>query len=239
MTLMNNPTPNITEPQRATSELQLNRVLLVDDVELNREVFILHLGNAVRHVDQAANGWEALALFKKHSFDVVLLDIEMPELDGYETLKDIRAWERERLLPSTPVVMITSSDFPEDERRIMAAGASAYLKKPLKQQDLMRALQLNCHVAPTVHPMEKLLPKFFITARDTLEELSDLQDPKIISKILHQLRGMIAIYGFTEFAERLRTINLAVKQGGMLEPALLEQLRKELQELEMSAPTKS
>lgn len=236
---MNNSTSNIPKPQRSVLELKLNRVLVVDDVELNREIFIMHLGNAVRHVDQAADGWEALALFKEHGYDAVLLDIEMPGLDGYETLKEMRAWEREQHLPSTPVVTITSSDFPEDEPRIMAAGASAYLKKPLKQQELMAALQLNCAVEPAAHPMASLLPRFFVVAHDTLGELTGLQDPEFVSKTLHQLRGMIAIYGFADFAERLRVINMATKRGEMLEPTVLEQLRKELRDLETSTLAQS
>ncbi|MFA7243144.1 MAG: response regulator [Sulfuricellaceae bacterium] len=236
---MNHSTSTIPNPQRSAIELKLNQVLVVDDVELNREVFIMHLGNAVRNVDQAADGWEALALFKERAYDAVLLDIEMPELDGYETLKAMRAWEREQHLPATPVVAITSSDFPEDERRVMAAGATAYLKKPLKQQALMAALQLNRAAEPGAHPMASLLPRFFVAAHATLDELTGLQDLESISKILHQLRGMIALYGFTDFAEWLREINIATKRGEMLEPALLEQLRKALRDLETATQAQS
>jgi CheY-like chemotaxis protein len=214
----------------------LDRVLVVDDVALNREIFIAHLGDAVRHVDEAADGWAALTRFKLCCYDAVLLDIEMPGLDGYDTLNEMRAWERERCLPPTPVVAITSSDFPEDEQRILAAGATAYLVKPVKQQELMAALHLHCIVESSSHPMASLLPRFFAYAGVMLDELAGLEDPVAISKKLHQLRGMIAVYGFVEFAKRLKLMHLGVQRGEMPKLAEFEQLREELQTLKVTPP---
>lgn len=212
--------------------LKLQRVLVVDDVALNREIFIMLLGDAAAHVDEAADGWAALALFKRHRYDAVLLDIEMPGLDGYGVMEGVRLWEREQGLPPTPLVAVTSSDFPGDEQRILAAGASAYLTKPLNQQELMAALQLHCARAPGAHPMAGLLPSFFSCAGAMLDELAGLEDPAAVSKILHQLRGMVAVFGFAEFAERLRGMNMTAQQGGMPDLAVLEQLRGELRDLE-------
>jgi len=232
--LINHSTSNTPESQRPVPELKLDRVLVVDDVALNREVFIMHLGETVRHIDEAADGWAALRLFKLHCYDAVLLDIEMPGLDGYGTMNEIRIWEREQRLPPTPVVAVTSSDFPEDEQRILAAGASAYLVKPLKQQALMAALQLHCIKEPSAHPLASLLPRFFAYAGVMLDELADLKDPEAISKKLHQLRGMIAVYGFVELAERLKQMHLGVQRGEMPRPVELEQLRIDLRQLEMA-----
>ena len=158
----------------------------------------------------------------------------MPGLDGYDTLKEMRAWERERCLPLTPVVAITSSDFPEDEQRILAAGATAYLAKPVKPQELMMALHLHCIVESSSHPMANLLPRFFSYAGVMLDELTGLEDPVAISKKLHQLRGMIAVYGFVEFAERLKLMHLGVQRGEIPRPAEFEQLREELQNLKVT-----
>lgn len=226
---------NIPESQRPAPELKLNRVLVVDDVVLNREIFIMHLGDAVRHVDEAADGWAALTLFKLHSYDAILLDIEMPGLDGYGTMNEMRAWEREQRLPPTPLVAITSSDFPGDEQRILAAGATAYLLKPLKQQELMAALHLHCLNEPSAHPMANLLPRFFVSARSMLDDLAGSEDPVAISKNLHQLRGMFAVYGFVEFAERLKQVHLGARRGEMPGSAEFEQLREALQDLEAVA----
>jgi CheY-like chemotaxis protein len=206
-------------------------------VALNREIFVMHLEDAVRHIDEAADGRAALTLFKQHFYDAVLLDIEMPGLDGYDTLKEMRTWEREQRFPPTPVVAITSSDFPEDEQRILAAGATAYLAKPLKRQELMTALHLHCTVEPTGHPMGRLLPRFFACAGVMLDEMASLKDLEAISKKLHQMRGMLSVYGFADFAEHLKLIHLDV-QGGKIPPATeFELLRNELQRLETVAQT--
>lgn len=207
----------------------------MDDVALNREILVVHLGNAIRHVDEAGDGWAALTLFKRHRFNAVLLDIEMPGLDGYGTLNKMRLWEQELQLPQTPVVAITSSDFPGDEQRILAAGATAYLIKPVKQRELLAALQLHCSIEPNPHPMASLLPRFFAYAGVMLDELDGLEDPEAISQKLHQLRGMIAVYGFADFAERLRDMNILAKRGERPEQAVFEELRKELRRLEIHA----
>ena len=228
---MMNSTPNIPESPHHAATLKLNRVLVVDDVALNREIFTVHLGDAVRCVDEAVDGWDALMQFKLRHYDAILLDIEMPGLDGYDTLKELRAWEQERQLPLTPVVAVTASDFPEDEQRILAAGFSAYLLKPIKRQKLLSTLQVHCTVDPSQHPMASLLPKFFSYADVMLDELAGLQDIEAISKNLHKLRGMIAVYGFLEFAERLKQVHLRVKLGERPMSAEFEKLRMELQGL--------
>ncbi len=205
---------------------------MVDDMALNREILIMLLGDAVRHIDEAADGLAALTLFKQRYYDTVLLDIQMPGLDGYGVMNELRIWERAQRLPLTPVVAITSSDFAEDEQRILAAGASAYLVKPLKRQELMSALQLHCIVEPTAHPMANLLPRFFASAWIMLDEMAGLEDQHAISTKLHQLRGLISTYGFVEFAERLKQIHSSVQRGEMPSPAELERLRHEFRHLE-------
>lgn len=222
----------IPEIQLSEPTLNLDRVLVVDDVALNREIFIMHLEPAVRHADEAGDGAAALALFKRHRYDAVLMDIEMPGVDGYCAMTGMRAWERERQVPQTPILAITSSDFPEDEQRIMAAGATAYLVKPVKQQDLMTALRLHQHSEPIPHPMAHLLPRMFSYATAMLDEAAALDDAEAISRSLHQLRGMIAVYGFTDFAESLRQVHSAVQQGRIPEAGSFARLRKELLRLE-------
>lgn len=227
-------TSSIPESHQPAPDWKLNRMLVVDDVALNREIFITHLGDAVRHVDEAADGWSALTLFKQHHYDAVLLDIEMPGLDGYGALNEMRSWEREFQIPATPVVAITSSDFPEDEQRILAAGATTYLAKPVKRRDLMAALHLHCSTEQSLHA--GLLPRFFACADTMLDEMNGVDKPEVLAKKLHQLRGMIAVYGFADFAMLLREIHLVVKRGEMPEQGVFERLREELQSLKTAPP---
>lgn len=208
---------------------------MVDDVELNRVIFRAHLEESFHHIDEAADGLAALALFKQQRYDAVLMDMEMPVLDGYDTMKAMRAWEHDQQLPRTPILAVTSSDFPDDEQRILDAGASVYLTKPVKQKALLTAFHLHRSAEPATHPMANLLPKVFAYAGTMLDEIAGFDDPEAVSKGLHQLRGMIAVYGFAGFAERLKQIHLAAQQGEIPEKAMLDQLRQELRALQAAS----
>lgn len=216
-------------------DLTPKRALVVDDVELNREIFRAHLKESFQHIDEAADGLAALALFKQQPYDAVLMDMEMPVLDGYDAIKAMRDWEREQRLPRTLILAVTSSDFPEDEQRIMEAGASAYLTKPVKQKALLTAFHLHRSVDMAAHPMANLLPKVFAYAGTMLDEIAGFDDPEAVSKGLHQLRGMIAVYGFAGFAERLKHIHVAAQQGKIPEKPVLDQLREELRALQTAS----
>lgn len=211
------------------------RALVVDDVDINRDMFRMHLECAAQHIDEAADGFAALDLFRQYRYDAVLLDIEMPGLDGYDTLAEMRKWEQEQQLPRTLILAITSSDFPEDRQRILDAGASAYLAKPLKQKDLMNALQLFQPVELAPHPMASLFPKMFTYADTMLDELEAFDEPEAASRKLHQLRGMMAVYGFGDFAEHLLQVQTTMQQEGMPKKPVFDQLRKELQDLKTAA----
>lgn len=232
---MTSSPPAFSDNQRPTPRLKLERALVVDDVELNREMFRMHLAYAAQHIDEAADGLAALDLFKQHRYDVVLLDIEMPGLDGYDTMAEMRKWERERQLPGTPILAVTSSDFPGDMQRILDAGASAYLAKPLKQKDLMKALQLLQPVEPAPHPLTNLFPKMFAYADTMLDELEIADEPEAVSKKLHQLRGMMAVYGYEDFAQRVKQIHTTMQQEGRPKKRVFDQLRKELNDLKIAS----
>lgn len=201
--------------------LKLEHILLVDDAAINREILANFLEGAALHIDEAGNGLDALALFKTTRYDAVLLDIEMPGIDGYATLQQMRAWEREQNRPPTLVLAVTSSDFPDDEQRILAAGATAYLAKPVRQQALIAALQFHHGAEPGFHAMENLLPKLFSYANQTLDEIehTGFDDLARMAKKLHELRGALATFGFDDFAEHLKQTQLAAQRGEKPDPA--------------------
>jgi CheY-like chemotaxis protein len=231
---MANSAPPVNDDQRRPPGLKFMRALVVDDVDINREMFRMHLELAAQRIDEAADGFAALDLFKQYRYDAVLLDIEMPGIDGYATMTAMRKWEQERRLPRTPILAVTSSDFPGDRQRILDAGASAYLAKPLKQKDLMNALQLLHPAEPAPHPLANLFPKVFDYADAMLGELETIDEPEAVSKKLHQLRGMMAVYGFESFAERVRQVQLAMQQE-VPKKTVFAQLRKELCDLKAAS----
>lgn len=232
---MTNSPPLTPDARWRAPGMKLGRALVVDDVDLNRYMFKAHLECAAQHIDEAADGFAALDMFKQRRYDAVLLDIEMPGLDGYGTLAGMRKWEQAQQLPRTLILAITCSDFPGDRQRILDAGASAYLTKPLKQKDLMNALQLLQPAEAASHPMANLFPQMFAYAGTMLDELETFDEPAAVSRKLHQLRGMMAVYGFGDFADHLLQVQTAMQREGMPKKPVFDQLRKELRQLKAAA----
>jgi DNA-binding response OmpR family regulator len=110
------------------------RVLIVDDDAPTREVVRETLMLEDFDFDEAADGDEALRLAKERRPDVVLLDIMMPNVDGYEVCRAIR---EDSDLAGSFVVMLTAKDQPQDRDRGLAAGANEYLTKPFSPLQLI------------------------------------------------------------------------------------------------------
>jgi two-component system sensor histidine kinase/response regulator len=113
------------------------RVLAADDNEVNLQVEQEMLEAAGASVGLARNGLEVLARLAESEYDVVLLDLEMPELDGLETVRRLRAEPRFKNLP---VIAMTAHAMPEDRQQALAAGMSDYLSKPVSHDELVVAL---------------------------------------------------------------------------------------------------
>jgi len=112
------------------------RVLLVDDNVVNRKVaaFILRKWGALVH--NAGNGVEALQALREFDFDVVLMDCQMPELDGYEATRQLRNSVGIYKNPNIPVVALTANALETDRGKCIAAGMNGYLSKPIDQSRL-------------------------------------------------------------------------------------------------------
>jgi CheY-like chemotaxis protein len=112
------------------------RVLLVDDNVVNRKVavFILRKWGALVH--SAGNGVEALQALREFDFDVVLMDCQMPELDGYEATRQLRSAVGLYKNPKIPVVALTANALETDREKCIAAGMNGYLSKPIDQSRL-------------------------------------------------------------------------------------------------------
>lgn len=106
---------------------ETGKLLVVDDDHLNREMIARRLEHMGFKIVLAADGLEALAALRREAFDLVLLDVLMPELDGFETLERIKANERWRTIP---VVMLSALDDADSTARCITAGAEDYVPKP-------------------------------------------------------------------------------------------------------------
>ena len=115
------------------------RVLVAEDNAVNQQVAAGMLERAGHEAVVAANGREALALLESEAFDLVLMDVQMPELDGLETTEAIR--ERERVKGGhLPIVAVTAHAMKGDAERCLAAGMDAYIAKPLQPRELEAAI---------------------------------------------------------------------------------------------------
>lgn len=113
------------------------RVLLVDDVRLNREVALAFLRRTGVDVEVAASGSEALAKLQEMPFDLVLMDVQMPDQDGWSVTRQIRADPR---LHDLPVIAMTAHAMPADRVRSREAGMNDHLNKPIVPAQLYDAL---------------------------------------------------------------------------------------------------
>lgn len=114
------------------------RILLAEDNRVNQEVAAAMLRKRGHEVDIVENGREAVEVVKRNRYDVVLMDIQMPELDGVAATREIRSLPEGRHLP---IVALTAHALPEERQRCMEAGMSGYLTKPFKPYDLLAAVE--------------------------------------------------------------------------------------------------
>jgi signal transduction histidine kinase/ActR/RegA family two-component response regulator len=116
------------------------RVLLAEDHPTNQKVVQLVLGSVGVEPVIVENGALALEALRAERFDVVLMDMQMPELDGLSATTQLRAWEREQGLPRTPVIMLTANALDEHVKASHDAGADAHLSKPIRADALIEAI---------------------------------------------------------------------------------------------------
>jgi PAS domain S-box-containing protein len=187
-----------------TSALKDRRVLVVDDSETNRKLMRLMLRGAGAHVEQAENGGQALQRALAESFDVILMDMQMPVMDGYTATRELR-----RSGLTGPIIALTANAMKEDSARCLAAGCSAYLAKPIDQDLLLatvcaavrgsKATSTNLDVPPPAEPApDEPASASQSTAIPAEERLvsrlltSDAEFREIVEQFVVRLREQIA-----------------------------------------------
>ena len=134
------------------------RVLVAEDNAVNQQVVVGMLGRAGHRAAVAGNGREALALLERERFDLILMDVQMPELDGFETTAAIREKEK-RTGGHVPIVAVTAHAMKGDAERCLAAGMDAYLTKPLAARELAAVIaSLGRTGSPSVMPADAEAP---------------------------------------------------------------------------------
>jgi len=124
-----------TDPERAAPSLFSGKVLVAEDVETNQVLMRLMLSKLGLEVTLAEDGRQALQQVLSQSFDLVFMDMQMPNMDGYEATRAIRAQGNQ-----TPIIALTANARKGDDRECIAAGCDAYLAKPIDRRRLPRIL---------------------------------------------------------------------------------------------------
>jgi CheY-like chemotaxis protein len=124
-------------------KIQGLNLLLVEDIATNAELAQMKLTDAGHHVTIANNGLIAVKLFTEQHFDVILMDIQMPIMDGLTATKNIRLIEQKNNQETIPIIAMTASVFQEDINRCMKAGMNDFISKPIDFNKLFNALNEN------------------------------------------------------------------------------------------------
>lgn len=117
------------------------RILVVDDDALGRRLMHLILTKEGHSVDVAGNGLEALEAVKQNRYDIVFMDLHMPDMDGMQASREIRAWENGD--SHTFIVALTASYLPEIGQALFDAGMDNYISKPLEVAQVQRLLKYS------------------------------------------------------------------------------------------------
>ncbi|MGI9406297.1 MAG: response regulator, partial [Hyphomicrobiaceae bacterium] len=129
-----------TKNQNHASELQGVKILLVEDSLVNQEVACCSLDDAGCNTTVASNGEAAIELFDKETFDLILMDCQMPGIDGFEATRTLRNIESLKLLSRTPIIALTANALKDDHKTCLAAGMNDYLSKPYQEHELLEMI---------------------------------------------------------------------------------------------------
>jgi len=124
----------------AIADLPPLNILLVDDSQDNILLIQSYLKKTQHKIDIAENGEIAVEKFKSGSYDIVLMDMQMPVMDGYTAAKAIRKFESEKRASATPIIALTAYALKEDTQKSIDAGCTAHLTKPIKKAKLLEVL---------------------------------------------------------------------------------------------------
>lgn len=181
------------ESAASDTELPSLEILLVEDDELNRQVAVAFLERGGHRVSSARNGYEGVEAVRFGRFDVVLMDIRMPEMDGMEATRRIRAFD-DRRLARIPIFALTANYAPAEVEKYLAAGLDGVITKPLRAGKLEEAL-LPLFGLPPAPVAEETPQETPILDPSRLAALSELLDPEVVTELKEAACASIAETG--------------------------------------------
>lgn len=195
------------------------KVLIVDDNALNRKVFENIIGYSYLF-DVAVNGLEALEKIKAEHFDIILMDIQMPKLDGISALKIIR----EDNLTSSPVIAVSAYSNQSDRDYFLSTGFDDFMSKPVKPKDLLEAIHFYIHKADFLQKKENEEALTSDLDESTIHKLIKYNSPEniktVYSDFLEEAEGLVEEIKFyivnKKFAEIAEKLHILKGNSGTL-----------------------
>ena len=118
---------------------------MADDAEDNRTLFTHFLKNEPYEIIEAHNGLEAIDKIKSSEFDIVFMDVQMPEMDGYAATEQIREWEKSVHHAHIPIIALTAHALSDDREKSLRAGCDDHITKPFKKNTLLDVIDRYSH----------------------------------------------------------------------------------------------
>ncbi|HYC02039.1 MAG TPA: response regulator [Azospirillaceae bacterium] len=162
--------------------MEARRVLLVDDNEINRQVALIVLSKAGHKVDMAEDGVEAVAAAEQQRYDLILMDVQMPRMDGVEATRLIRTREAERGAEPVPIVALTANAMAGMREEYLAAGMDDFLAKPFDHARLLAMVAGATRQAPAPVAVEDAL-----FDEGALAALAAIAPPEMFRKLVTDL----------------------------------------------------
>ena len=194
--------------------LQPLRILMAEDSPDNCTIALAYLEDTPYQIDVAETGLIACEMFKAGDYNLVLMDRQMPVMDGLTATRTLRAWEKAHGRPTTPIIALTASAVKGDRETCLAAGCTAYLTKPIKQDVLLQAIRdysaagsrssrddsgSETRAQRTARRLAERIPAYLENCRHNvivMREALDRADFEPVTILGHNLRGSGGGFGF-------------------------------------------
>jgi CheY-like chemotaxis protein len=167
------------------------RVLLAEDNPINRDVAMAMLEDLGCQVEVVETGRAACDAVTRTAFDLVLMDCQMPEVDGFEATRELRRREHAGGTRRVPIVALTANALPGDRERCLEAGMDDFIRKPFRREDLRVAILRHCRpgaVPEDTAGAEAVDPPLVATALDRIRAVQRPGRPDVLRRVLEMYR---------------------------------------------------
>ncbi len=209
-----------------------SRILLVDDSLESHTLMRFYFRNTPYDLEIASDGEQAVAAFQTGRFDLVLIDLHMPGMDGFTATRTMRAWESSHKRTPTPIVAMTANTFTETQEQSLAVGCTEFLPKPITKAQLfstLRRYRISSSATDTTptqtgkspdttarvdDEIRRHRPAFLDNRRKDLSRMQDAlaqEDYEAIRTTGHRMKGLAGSYGFSDIGAVGERLELAAR----------------------------